>query len=138
MLAHLAGTATSSTVIDPITHPGLDPLDLQTVLSQWQRLGSLDPKSHDHDELLRTLVDAEGNKEVAMKFTGNDARIVINIIDEVSFCDIVDRASTSYVRATLVPSSKQSSAQRLSMVVGARTRLLKQAARIASYLRPND
>ena len=42
------------------------------------------------------------------------------------------------VRATLVPSSKQSSAQRLSTVVGARTRLLKQAARIASYLRPND
>ena len=36
------------------------------------------------------------------------------------------------------PSSKQSSAQWLSMVVGARTRLLKQAARIASYLRLND
>ena len=36
------------------------------------------------------------------------------------------------------PSSKQSSAQRLSTVVGARTRLLKQATRIASYLRPND
>ena len=36
------------------------------------------------------------------------------------------------------PSSKQSSAQRLSTVVGARTRLLKQAARIASYLRLNN
>jgi len=61
-----------------------DPPDPQTVLSQWRSLGSLDPKSTDYDELLRTLVDVEGNRKVAMKFTDNDVGIVINTIGEVS------------------------------------------------------
>ena len=72
-----------------------DPPDPRIVLSQWQHLGSLDPESHDYDELLRTLVDMEGNRKAAMKFTDNDAGIVINIIGEVSFCDMIDHASTT-------------------------------------------
>lgn len=63
----------------------LDPLDPQTVLSRWRYLGSLNPTSHDYDELLRTLVDAGGNKNVTMKFTDDDAGIVVNVISKVSF-----------------------------------------------------
>lgn len=69
--------------------------DPQTVLSQWRSLGALDPKSNGYDELLRTLVDVEGNRKVAMKFTDNDVGIVINTIGEVSFCDIFSRVSTT-------------------------------------------
>lgn len=68
-----------------------DPPSRQAVLSQWQRLGSLDPKSRDYINLLGTLVDVKGNRSVALKFTNNDARIVINIIGEVSSYDPVDR-----------------------------------------------
>lgn len=71
-----------------------DPPDHQTVLSQWRRLGSLDPKSHDHDELLRTLVDAEDYRKVALKFIDNDAAIVINIIGKVSTRDTIGCACT--------------------------------------------
>jgi hypothetical protein len=70
-----------------------DPPDPKAVLSQWQRLGSLKLGSRGYNELLKTLVDVEGNRNVAMKFTDNDAGTVINIIGEVSFCDIVDCAS---------------------------------------------
>jgi len=62
--------------------------DRQTVLSQWRRLGSLDPNSHDYIELLRTLIDVESNRKVALKFTNNDAGIVINTIGEVSTYDL--------------------------------------------------
>ena len=72
-----------------------DPPDPQTVLSQWQRLTLLDSRSHDYDELLRTLVEVEGNRKAAMKFTDNNAGIVINIIGEVSFCDITACVSTT-------------------------------------------
>ena len=63
---------------------GLNPPDHQLVLSRWRRLGSLSPKSHDYQELLGTLVDTEGDGKVALELAGNDAQIVINIIDEVS------------------------------------------------------
>ena len=69
--------------------------DPQDVLLQWQHLGSLDKKSHDYDELLRTLVNVAGNRKVAMKFTADEAEIVIDIIGEVSFCDIIDCTSTT-------------------------------------------
>jgi len=72
-----------------------DPPDPRGVLSQWRRLGSLDRESNDYDELLRTLVDVEGNRKVAMKFTDNDVGIVINTIGEVSFCDIFSRVFTT-------------------------------------------
>jgi len=84
--------------IHPLPSPNngaqLDLPDRQTVLSQWQRLGLLDPKSHDYIELLRTLVDVESNRKVALKFTNNDAGIVIDIIGEVSTCDLIS-ASTA-------------------------------------------
>lgn len=63
----------------------LGPPDRRTVFSQWQHLGSLDSKPREYVELLWTLVDAESNRNVALKFTGNDAKIVINILGEVSF-----------------------------------------------------
>ena len=85
VLAHLAGVTTSSTAVGPILK---DPPDPQTVLLQWERLGSLDRRSRDYYELLGTLVDVEGNGAVAMEFTGGNAEIVMNIIDEVSFCDV--------------------------------------------------
>ncbi|KAF9781213.1 kinase-like domain-containing protein [Thelephora terrestris] len=56
--------------------------DRQTILSQWQQLGTLDPKSHGYVELLRTLVDVESNRNIALGFTDYDARVVINIIGE--------------------------------------------------------
>ena len=73
----------------------LDPPDRRTILSQWQRLGSLDPKSRDYIELLRTLVDVEGNRSVALEFTEDDARIVINVISDVSPCGITDCTSSA-------------------------------------------
>jgi len=79
----------------PRTDAQLNPPDPKTVLSQWQRLRSLDPKSHDYDELLRTLVDEGGNRRAAMGFAADDAGIVIDIIGEVSFCDMIDCASTT-------------------------------------------
>ena len=69
--------------------------DPQDVLLQWQRLGSLDTKPHDYDELLKTLVNVAGNRKVAMKFAADEAGIVIDIIGEVSFCDIIYCASTT-------------------------------------------
>ena len=92
--------------VRPLTSPNngaqLNPPDRWTILSQWQRLGSLDPRSRDYDELLRTLIDVANNRNVALKFTDNDARIVINIVSEVSPCDMIYYASpTAY---TEVPS----------------------------------
>jgi hypothetical protein len=84
-LAHLAGVA----------KPSNDPPDPKAVLSQWQRLGSLKPGSRGYNELLRTLIGVEGNGNVAMGFTDDNAGILINIIGEVSFCDIVSCASTT-------------------------------------------
>jgi len=92
VLAHLAGVSALSTAVGPILK---DPPDLQTVILQWQHLGSLDPNSCDYNELLSTLVDIEGNGTVATKFTDDGAGIVINIIGEVSFCDIIDRVPTT-------------------------------------------
>ena len=63
----------------PINHP-----EPQAILLQWQRLGMLDPKSHDYVELLKGLVDEEANRHLALGFTGKDAGIVINTIDKVS------------------------------------------------------
>jgi len=81
----------------PNKGPQLDPPDRQTILSQWQRLGSLDPKSRDYIELLRTLVDVEANRSVASKFTDDDAGIVINIMGDVSPCGTIDwTSSTTY------------------------------------------
>jgi len=77
----------------PNNGPELDPPDRQAVLSEWQRLSSLDPKSRDYVELLRTLIDVEDNRSVALKFTENDAGIVINVIGDVSSCAIIDRSS---------------------------------------------
>ena len=73
----------------------LDPLDPQAVPPQWHRLRSLDPDSHDYNELLEKLVGVEGNRKVAMKFTGKDAEVVINIVGEVSVCGIIGRPFTS-------------------------------------------
>ena len=79
----------------------LDPPDRWTVLLQWQRLGSLDPRSRHYVELLRTLVDVANNRNVALKFIDNDARIVINIISEVSSRDMIHYASsTAYTEAS--------------------------------------
>ena len=58
--------------------------DYRSVLLQWQRLGSLDPKSPHYVELLERLVDVEGNRSLALEFTGDDAGIIINIIGGVS------------------------------------------------------
>jgi hypothetical protein len=69
--------------------------DQQTVLSQWQHLGSLDPTSRDYVELLGSLVDVEGNRKAALKFTDSDAGVVINIIGDVRSRAILDRASTT-------------------------------------------
>jgi len=80
-----------------------DPLDPRTIPPQWRRLASLDPRSHDYDELLRTLVEVEGNRKAAMKATDKDAGIVINIIGEVSFCDTAACVSTtSYAQILLL------------------------------------
>lgn len=65
-----------------------NPPDPRLVLSQWHRLGSLSPKSHDYEELLRTLIDVEGDGKAVLKFTGDDAQIVLNIIGEVSLLPI--------------------------------------------------
>ena len=82
----------------PNKDPQLDPPDRHTILSQWQHLGSLDPKSRDYVELLRTLVDVEGNRSVALQFTDDDAGIVINVIAKVSPCGIADYiSSTTYL-----------------------------------------
>ena len=72
-----------------------DPPDQQTVLSQWQHLGLLDPTSRDYVELLGTLVDVEGNRKLALNFTDNDAGIVINIIGDVRSHATLDHASTT-------------------------------------------
>lgn len=72
----------------------LDPLDLR-VLSDWQRLGSLNVGSPGYGELLRELVDVESNRKAVMEFTGDNAKIVINVIDEVSPRDTIVRASTT-------------------------------------------
>ena len=81
----------------PDNGPRLNPPDRQTVLTQWRRLGSLDPKSRNHIELLKTLVDIEGHRNVALKFTDDDAGIVINAIGDVSpCCTIVGTSPTAY------------------------------------------
>lgn len=83
----------STNHIHPLPPPDnsvqLGPPDRRSVLSQWQYLGSLDPNSRDYVELLRTLVDIESNRNVALKFTNDDAGVVINAIAEVSSCDII-------------------------------------------------
>ena len=71
-----------------------DPPDQRTLLSQWQHLGSLDPTSRDYVELLGRLVDVEGNRKAALKFTDSDAGVVINIIGDVRSHAIPGRAST--------------------------------------------
>ena len=71
-----------------------DPLDPEAVPQQWHRLRSLDPNSHDYNELLGMLVGVEGNRKVAMKFTGENAEMVIDIVGEVSFCGIIVRPFT--------------------------------------------
>jgi len=114
VLAYLAGVAASSATVCPsrsrvdpepgTPNPGHvrfqlppDHIDLQTVLSQWRRLGLLDPRSNDYDELLRTLVGTRSNRKLVARFGDSDAGIVINIIGEVSSRDTFDRApSTSY------------------------------------------
>ena len=73
----------------------LDLPDPQDVLSQWRLLEPQDPKIDGYDELLGTLVDVEDNRKATMKLTDNDAGTVINIIGEVSFCDILNRTSTT-------------------------------------------
>ena len=119
VLAYLAGVTTPLAAVGPsrsrvdselgVPSPGHvrfqlppkdgrpDRLDPQTVLSQWRRLGLLDPRSNDYDELLKTLFDIESNRKLPTKFKDSDAGIVINIIDEVSLRDTFYRAlSTSY------------------------------------------
>lgn len=75
--------------IRPLPLPDADPLleypDPPTAFSQWQRLGTLDPKSNNYVELLKRLVDVEGNRNLALEFIDGDAGAVINIIDEVRF-----------------------------------------------------
>ncbi|KAF9642223.1 hypothetical protein BDM02DRAFT_2477188 [Thelephora ganbajun] len=68
----------------------LGPPSYDMVLSQWQRLGSLDPRSRDYTELFRTLVDVESNREVALGFIHGDAEIVINHLGKVSSSGIID------------------------------------------------
>ena len=53
------------------------------VLSQWRRLGTLDPRSNNYVELLKRLVDLEGNRKLALDLTDDDAGAVINVIDGV-------------------------------------------------------
>jgi len=71
--------------IRPLPSPNADtPLeypDRLTALLQWRRLGTLDPKSHNYVELLKRLVDVEGNRNHALELTDSDAGAVINVID---------------------------------------------------------
>ena len=60
--------------------------DHRMILSQWQRLDSLGPKSPHFVELLGRLVDVESNRSLALGFTGDNAGIIINILGRVSPC----------------------------------------------------
>jgi hypothetical protein len=74
--------------IRPLPSPNTDKRgaypDRLTVLSQWRRLDTLDPKSHTYARLLKRLVDVQENRILALEFTDGDASAVVNIIDGVS------------------------------------------------------
>ena len=58
--------------------------DPQIVRWLWQDLASADPKSINH-HLLTALVERNANRDVALRFRGRDAAIVINTIKKVSW-----------------------------------------------------
>lgn len=76
-------TADTRPLPSPNTDPQLEYPDRQTALSQWQLLKTLDPKSHNYVELLKRLVEVEGNRNLALELTDGDAGAVINTIDGV-------------------------------------------------------
>ena len=92
--------------IDPLPPPNnatqVGPPDRQTILAQWRYLGSLDLKSQGYIELLKTLVDVEDNRNVALKFIDDDAGIVINIIGKVSSCATIDCTSPTAHMGTFI------------------------------------
>ena len=88
--------------IRPLPPPSTDKRgrypDQLAVLSQWQRLSTLDPKSHTYSRLLKRLVDVQGNRSLALEFIDEDACAVVNIIDEVgSFNLLYLYRSTPYL-----------------------------------------
>lgn len=80
----------------PNTDTGPDYPDRATALSQWQRLGTLDQKSYSYIDLLKSLVDVEGNRNLALELTNGDADVVINNIDWVSPFSRLYRCYTPY------------------------------------------
>ena len=81
------------------TDAQLDHPDHQALLSQWQRLGSLDRKSRSYVELLRNLVDVEVNRTLTLEFAGDNADVVINIIGDVSHCNLFYFYHVSHIDA---------------------------------------
>jgi len=73
------GTTYPATPDDPPEALIMDP-----IASEWQKLASMDRQSLDFLPLLSTLT-AGGNQSPTTKLRGENARIVLNALDEVSF-----------------------------------------------------
>ena len=63
-----------------------DPPDV--IVAQWQRLASMDPQSPDFLPLLSSLT-TDDDRSPTIKFCGDDARVTLGVIDEVSSAFVV-------------------------------------------------
>lgn len=72
------GTTSSTTPDDPPEVPSI----LDSIVSEWQRLASMDGRSPDFLPLLSTLTTGD-NRSSTIKLQDENARIVLSALDKV-------------------------------------------------------